>query len=89
MKPKELYNIVFNEYINKKNIDEKGIYRIIKDKNKSRFSTKCKRLYELSKIINIEHIYYLKIIKEITDMNKEIFNYIFDKLKKIKIEYVY
>lgn len=89
MKPKNLYDAVFVDYINKQNLDKKGIYNIIKDKNKSRFSNKCKRLYELSKIIDIEYIYYMKIIKDITDVSKETFNYIFDKLKNIKIEYIY
>jgi hypothetical protein len=82
---KTLHEEIFDNFIDKYNITG-TIFN--NDKNNNRFRIKCIRLYNLTKYIKIQDLIKLKIIKKITDMDEELFLYVLDKFKNVKIKYI-
>lgn len=86
IKSEKLYEDLFKNFIDKHKINNS---LFSKDKNNSRFRIKCVRLYKLSEYVDVPYLVHLKIIKKITDMNEDLFNFILNKFKKCKIEFNY
>lgn len=82
---KTLHKEIFENFIDKYNITGTVFNN---DKNNNRFRIKCIRLNNLTKYIKIQDLIKLKIIKKITDMDDDLFLYVLDKFKNVKIKYV-